>query len=332
MSLDIAVVHLRILGSITGKLSLMEKVIITGGTGAIGHYLTKLLVANFYEVIIFTRNAKKTSTQKQVRYIHWDPNKQVIDNQSIQEADYIINLAGANLNGSRWTKAYKQEIISSRVESGQLIYQTLKHVPNKVKAVLSASAIGWYGTDHNYQKQPFREGDPQGGEFLSWVCNLWEGSVKPIETLGTRLVVFRFGIVISEDQGLLKEMNKLLRFRLNPVLGSGKQMLSWIHVQDLARMLLFAIQNDAIGGIYNACSSEPVPMAQFTKRIAKRKFGALYIPFPVPALFIKSLLGQQGQEMVLNGTWVSNEKIVNANFPFQYPTLDNKCIDNLNIG
>ncbi|MDM1293152.1 TIGR01777 family protein [Sphingobacterium sp. N143] len=310
----------------------MEKVIITGGTGAIGLHLTKLLVANFYEVIIFTRNPNAHPPQSHVRYVQWDPKKQIIDSKSIQEADYIINLAGANLNASRWTKSYQQEIISSRVESGQLIYQALKQIPNQVKAVLSASAIGWYGADDSYKKKPFEEGDPQGGNFLSWVCNLWEASVKPIETLGTRLVVFRFGVVISKDQGLLKEVNRLLRFRLNPIFGSGKQMLSWIHIDDLCRMFLFAMQNNTVSGLYNACASDPMPIAQFTKRFAKRRYGLLYLPFPIPEVLIKLLLGKKGQEMVLQGTWVSNKKIVQENFPFKYPVLDNNCIDNLHIG
>ncbi|MDR2270864.1 MAG: TIGR01777 family oxidoreductase [Sphingobacterium sp.] len=310
----------------------MEKVIITGGTGAIGHQLTKLLVANFYEVIIFTRDPKAQTAQHNVRYVHWNPKKQIIDTKSIQEADYIINLAGANLNGARWSKAYQQEIISSRVESGQAIYQALKQIPNQVKAVISASATGWYGTDDKYQKKPFVEGDPQGGNFLSWVCNLWEDSVKPIETLGKRLVVFRFGVVISKDQGLLKELNKLLRIRCCPIFGSGKQMLSWIHMEDLSRMLLFAVQNHAIAGVYNACSSDPLPIGQFAKRIAKRKYGMFYIPLPVPSFLIKLLLRKKGQEMILDGTWVNNKKILDKKFPFKYPTLDNNCIDNLHIG
>jgi len=309
----------------------MEKVIITGGAVAIGLHLTKLLVANFYEVIIFTRNPKSHPAQPNVRYVQWDPYKQEIDAKSIQEADYIINLAGANLNAKRWTKTYQQEIIASRVESGKLLYQSLKQLPNQVKAVISASAIGWYGTDDPYQKRPFTEGDPQGGNFLSWVCNLWEGSVKPIETLGKRLVVFRFGVVISKDQGMLKEIGRFLPFRSVPILGSGKQMLSWIHMDDLCRMLLFGIQNNTIAGIYNACSSEPLPLAEFTKRIAKRQYGPFYIPLPVPSLMIKLMLGKKGEEMVLNGTWVSNKKIVQEKFPFKYPLLDNNCIDNLHI-
>lgn len=309
----------------------MEKVIITGGTGAIGHQLTKLLVAHFYEVIIFTRNPKSHAVQPHVRYVHWDPSKKEIDAKSIQEADYIINLSGANLNAKRWTKAYQQEIITSRVDSGQLLYHSLKQLPNRVKAVISASAIGWYGADDQYQKRPFIEGDPQGGNFLSWVCNLWEGSVKPIETLGKRLIVFRFGVVISKDQGLLKEVGRFLPLRSVPILGSGKQMLSWIHMDDLCRMLLFGIQNSTIAGIYNACSSEPLSIGQFTKRIAKRKYGALYMPIPIPSFFIKLLLGKKGQEMVLNGIWVSNKKIAQENFPFKYPMLDNNCIDNLHI-
>ncbi|WP_312333338.1 TIGR01777 family oxidoreductase [Sphingobacterium sp.] len=309
----------------------MEKVIITGGAGAIGVHLTKLLVTNFYEVIIFTRNPKSHPAQSNVRYVHWDPSKQIIDTKSIQEADYIINLAGANLNAERWTKSYQQEIIASRVESGQLLYQSLKQIPNQVKAVLSASAIGWYGADDQYQKRPFEEGDPQGGNFLSWVCNLWEGSVKPIETLGKRLVIFRFGVVLSNDQGLLKEISRFLPFRSIPILGSGKQMLSWIHIDDLCRMLLFGLQNNNVAGIYNACSSEPLSLSEFSRRIAKHKYGPFYIPLPVPSFLIKFLLGKKGQEMVLNGTWVSNKKIVNEKFPFRYPLLDNNCIDNLHI-
>lgn len=309
----------------------MEKVIITGGAGAIGLHLTKLLVANFYEVIIFTRNPNSHPAQHNVRYVHWDPSKQIIDTKSIQEADYIINLAGANLNAKHWTKSYQQEIITSRVESGQLLYQSLKQIPNQVKAVLSASAIGWYGADDQYQKRPFEEGDPQGGTFLSWVCNLWEGSVKPIETLGKRLVVFRFGVVLSNDQGLLKEISRFLSFRSIPILGSGKQILSWIHIDDLCRMLLFGLQNNHVAGIYNACSSEPLSLSEFCKRIAKHKYGPFYIPLPIPAFLIKFMLKKKGQEMVINGTWVSNKKIVHEKFPFKYPLLDNNCIDNLHI-
>jgi len=310
----------------------MEKVIITGGTGAIGLHLTQLLVTNFYEVIIFTRNPKAYSPQPNIRYVHWDPRQQIIDTNSVQEADYIINLAGANLNASRWTKTYQQEIISSRVESGQLIAQALKQIPNQVKAVISASAIGWYGADDSYQRKPFEEGDPQGGDFLSWVCNLWEGSIKPIEALDKRLVILRFGVVISKEQGLLKEMNRLLQFRINPILGSGKQMLSWIHMEDLARMMLFSLQQSAMAGVYNACASEPLPLREFTRRIARHKYGLFYLPLPVPSLLIKLLLGKKGQEMVLNSTWVSNRKILNEKFPFKYPILDNNCLDNLHIG
>ncbi|WP_293954054.1 MULTISPECIES: TIGR01777 family oxidoreductase [unclassified Sphingobacterium] len=309
----------------------MEKVVITGGSGAIGLHLTKLLVANHYDVIIFTRNPKSYPAQANVKYVHWDPKKQEIDVKSIQEADYIINLAGANLNAKRWTKAYQQEIIASRVESGQLLYQSLKKLPNHVKAVISASAIGWYGADDLYQKRPFAEEDPQGGNFLSWVCNLWEGSVKPIETLGKRLVVFRFGVVISKDQGLLKEVGRFLPFRSIPILGSGKQMLSWIHMDDLCHMLLFGIQNNNLAGIYNACSSEPLPLGEFTKRIARRKYGPFYLRLPTPSFLIRWMLGKKGQEMILDGTWVSNKKIVQERFPFKYPLLDNNCIDNLHI-
>ncbi|HAK30502.1 MAG TPA: hypothetical protein DCO90_14975 [Sphingobacterium sp.] len=108
-------------------------------------------------------------------------------------------------------------------------------------------------------------------------------------------------------------------------------MLSWIHIDDLCRMLLFGLQNNHVAGIYNACSSEPLPLAEFTKRIAKRQYGPFYIPLPVPSLMIKLMLGKKGEEMVLNGTWVSNKKIVHEKFPFKYPLLDNNCIDNLHI-
>src|SRR6185503_1856905 len=230
----------------------METVLITGGTGMIGKALTQALTERGFDVIILTRN---TNNQKpatgSISYALWDVEKQTIDKTAFAKADHIIHLAGASVAEKRWNKKRKQEIVSSRVDSGKLIVDNLKTSPNKVKTIISASGIGWYGPDKSDGKK-FTEDDPSSNDFLGQTCKQWEAAIEPASFLGKRLVKMRIGIVLSTEGGAYPEFKKPLNFGFATILSNGRQIISWIHIDDLVRIILFAMENEKMEGTYNA--------------------------------------------------------------------------------
>jgi uncharacterized protein len=310
----------------------MATVLITGGTGLIGTALTKALVKKGYELVILSRT-KKLSTQKNISYAVWDVNKQTIDEEAIKKADYIVHLAGANVGEKRWTKKRKKEIVDSRVDTGKLLVKALKEISNNVKAVISSSAMGYYGPDltppspkEEGGKIPFVEIDPPFNDFLATTVVQWENAIKPVKALGKRLVFFRTGIVLSNEGGAYKEFKKPLLFGVASVLGSGKQTVSWIHIDDLVHLYIEAIESDKWNGVYNAVSPNPVSNRQLIKEIA-RQTKKFYVVAKVPAFVLKVVLGEMSIE-VLKSTTVSSEKIQKERFQFLFPTIQN-AIKNL---
>ena len=192
----------------------METVLITGGTGMIGKALTQALIERGFHVIILTRNANNKKATSKISFAEWDIQKQTIDKSAFAKADYIIHLAGASVAEKRWTTKRKQEIISSRVDSGKLIVDSLKNLPNKVKTVISATAIGWYGPDKNDGKK-FTELDPSSNDFLGQTCKQWEAAIEPASFLGKRLVKLRIGIVLSNEGGAYPEFKTIKVFSSN---------------------------------------------------------------------------------------------------------------------
>jgi len=315
----------------------MATVMITGGTGMIGTALSTLLADNGYNVIILSRNPLQTAKEHnyqernspfrhngRIYYSRWDIQNQYLDSAALSEADYIVHLAGAGVAGKRWTTSRKRDILESRTKSSSLLVKSLKEHSNKVKAVISASAIGWYGPDKG---KPFTEEDPPAGDFLGQTCLEWEKSIEPVEALGKRLVKLRLGIAFSNAGGALKEFRRPLRTGVAAILGNGEQMISWVHIEDICRAFLFALEEKTMTGVYNVTSPYPVNNKQLTLNLAWHITNKRHFMVHVPKAALKLALGEMSTE-VLKSAIVNSDKIQKAGFSFKYPTLES-AINNL---
>jgi uncharacterized protein len=294
-------------------------VLITGGTGLVGKVLTKLLQEKNYTVSYLSRSKQSGS----IKTYHWDIDKKQIDIEAIAQADYIIHLAGAGVADKRWTDSYKKEIIDSRVVSTQLLAEAIEKSPKKPKAFVSASAVGFYGFDT--KDTLLQENAPKGDGFLAEVTEKWENSIQEVIKLGVRTAIMRIGIVLAKEGGALQKIMQPIQFFAGSPLGSGKQYMSWIHIKDMAHMLIYALENESIQGIYNAVGNSPVTNADFTKAVAKVMDKPLFLP-NVPSFALNLMLGEMAS-MVVGGNKVSNEKIVNAGFQYKFATLESALKD-----
>lgn len=298
----------------------MQTVLITGGTGLIGKTLTKQLLEKGYKVIILTRSLKEKTSNDNVSYAKWDVAQQTIDVPAIQSADVIIHLAGAGVVDKRWTNTYKKEILNSRTMSSKLIIDTLRNHSNQVKTIISSSAIGWYGPDKEKGRY-FIETDEHADDFLGQTCYAWEQSISVASLMNIRVCKLRTGIVLSHEGGALAEFKKPIHFGIAAILGTGKQMISWIHINDLCRMFIHVIENGDMNGSYNAVSPAPVTNKELTLTLARAMKGRFFIPVHVPAFVLKIVLGESSIE-VLKSTTVSDKKIKDAGFTFLYPSIE----------
>jgi len=298
----------------------MQTVLISGGSGLIGKLLTKQLLERGYKVIILTRSVTGKSSKLNVDYAAWDIQHQTIDVKAVQSADIIIHLAGAGVVDKRWSNAYKKEILNSRTMGSKLLIDTLRQHSNQVKTIISSSAIGWYGPDKE-KGHYFIETDEHAGDFLGQTCYAWEQSINVASLMNIRVCKLRTGIVLSKDGGALAEFKKPVRFGVAAILGTGKQMISWIHIDDLCRMFIHAIENKEMNGSYNAVSPAPVTNKELTLALARSMKGKFFIPLHVPAFVLKIMLGESSIE-VLKSTTVSNKKIKDTGFTFLYPSIE----------
>jgi uncharacterized protein (TIGR01777 family) len=299
----------------------MSTILITGGTGLIGQALGKMLIDKGHEVILLSRRNDQRPAPP-FRIAHWDPARQVIDSGSIRQADHIIHLAGAGVADRRWTAKRKKEIVASRTVSGDLIVKALREIPNNVQTVISISAIGWYGRDPSIPNpHPFMENDPADAGFLGATCRLWEAAIAPVTSMGKRLVIFRAGIVLSGRGGALSAFRRPVRAGIAAVLGSGRQMISWVHIDDLCRLFVGAMEDQEWQGVYNAVAPRPVDNRTFTRELAARLKGRFFVPVYVPSFFLKIILGEMSVEVLKSAT-VSSEKVSRTGFQFIYPSID----------
>lgn len=315
----------------------MRTVLITGGTGMIGTALSRLLLSEGYNVIILSRNPRETARRHELAlerkifrssgrlfYSRWDIASMTIDHTALKEADYVVHLAGAGVADKPWTPARKKEILESRTQSSALLLKCLRNNANKVKAVISASAIGWYGPD---QGKTFVEEDPHAHDFLGETCYQWEQSIQPVQDeLGKRLVKMRQGIVLSKEGGAMREFIKPLMFGAATILGDGKQIVSWVHIDDICRAFLHAIEHEQVSGVYNLTAPNPVDNRTLVTKLARARNGSLYLPVRVPAGILKAILGEMSVE-VLKSAQVNSGKIQQSGFHFRFPDIDSAIKD-----
>lgn len=289
----------------------MKKILITGGSGLVGKKITGLLEKNGYEVAWLSRSPEK---YKQKSFA-WDVDKQTIDLDAIQWAEGIIHLAGEGVADKRWTAERKKAILQSRTQSTLLLKHAVEKSKKKPEVFVSASAVGYYG--FNTGETLMDENGKAGNDFLAQVVMAWESEVDKISDYGIRTVMLRIGIVLDNKGGALVEM---LKPPIAAPLGNGQQWMSWIAIDDLARMFLFAIENKGMIGVYNAVGPNPATNEALTKAAAK-KVGKIYAGIGVPGFALKIVLGEMAQ-MVIGGNKVSPKKIQKEGFEFKYPVLE----------
>ena len=291
----------------------MAKILITGGTGLVGTRLTKMLIDKNHEVAILTRNADAKNEYE------WNISENKIDKKAFVNVDYIIHLAGAGIADERWTKERKKVIINSRVETANLLFNTIKENNINIKGFISASGIGYYGAITS--DTIFEETDKVGKDFLGEVCEKWEDAAHQFEKLSIPVTILRTGVVLSEKGGALEKM----RLPVISPLGSGKQYLPWIHNDDLCDMYIKAIE-DNLTGIYNAVAPEHHTSITFSKALAK-SIKRPYVGICVPSFMLKLVFGDLSV-ILLEGSRISAKKIEKNGYSFRFKTLK-KALNNL---
>jgi uncharacterized protein (TIGR01777 family) len=295
------------------KLQIMnKKVLITGASGLVGTQLTAQLIDKGYEVQHVGRRAQAGKIKSFV----WNIERGEFDPHALEGVDTVIHLAGAGVADKRWTNARKQEILQSRVKSTELLLNALTKYSHQVACVVSASAIGYYG--FGMGEQVFDETSKGGSDFLAEVTRQWEQEVDKISPLGIRVVKMRIGIVLSNQGGALAQMALPIKLGLGSPLATGKQYVSWIHIEDLCAMFIQAIEDTRINDSFNA-TTDWATNATFTRAIAEVLKKPLFLP-NVPAYVLKLLVGEMAN-MIINGSKVTSQKIQSLGFKPRYPTL-----------
>ena len=287
---------------------------ITGGTGLVGSALLALLHGAGYRLRVLSRSGRSVANARSFR---WDINKGSIEEGAIEGVDHIIHLAGENIGSGRWTKARRKKIIDSRVLSAQLLFDSVEKRNPDLKSFTSASATGYYGaltTD-----KVFSEDDSPGGDFLARVCLEWEKAAGLFRSGGYRTSIVRTGIVLSKKGGMLRRVLPLVNMRFLPLFGNGKHYLPWIHIDDLCSVYLKILSEKDMDGVFNAVAPEHVSYRDFISSLSSAKNKKILMP-PTPEFMWKVLFGKQSS-MLLEGSRVSAEKIIDAGYSFSYPTM-----------
>lgn len=296
-------------------------VLVTGATGLVGKEVVSLLLQHNYTVHFLTTSKSKIKQTENFKGFYWNPKKNEIDLNCFNGVEAIIHLAGSTI-AKRWTKSYKEEIITSRVDSANLLFQSLKKNPNQVKQIISASAIGIYPDSlTNYYTEDFTDFNDT---YLSKVVQHWESSINQFEQIGLLTSKIRIGLVLAKNGGALPQLIKPLQYGLGSIFGSGKQIQSWIHIQDLARLFQFVLENK-LQGNYNAVAPNPVSHRDLMFALAQKLNKPLYFP-NIPKFVMKLVLGEM-HTLLFESQMVSSKNIENKGFVFKYEDIENALSD-----
>lgn len=294
------------------------KVLISGASGLIGKSLQKALKTSGDQVFTFVRDRGKMSEHA----IFWEPDNNLVDIASLEGFDAVVHLAGENIASGRWSEEQKNHILDSRIKSTKTLVDALTRLKQPPKVLISASAIGYYGDRGD---EVCTEETSSGLGFLPDVCRQWEQAAIPAEKMGIRTIFLRTGIVLSAEGGALSKMLPPFKLGLGGILGSGSQYMSWITLDDLVNIILFAIENEEVKGPINAVAPHAVTNEEFTKTLGK----VLDRPtvFPMPAFVLRLLFGnEKADEVLLGSTYVEPKQLMLSGYVFKYPDLESALI------
>lgn len=299
-----------------------KKIIITGATGLIGTKLSERLISKGDEIIVFTRSISKAREliPKASAYVNWDYNDINSFQKYLEGIDAVIHLAGANLAAERWTSNYKKIIYKSRIKSTNALVEAIKIGATKPEVFICASAVGYYG---NKGDEIINENSPMGNDFLALLCCDWENAANPVKRHNIRLVQIRTGVVLSKDEGMLGKMITPFKYFIGGPLGSGKQWVPWISLDDMISIYTFVLENE-IEGAVNAASPIPVRMTEFAKLLGKKLNRPSYLK--APKFGIKLVVGEIA-DSILFSQRVIPQKIISAGYKFKFEKLESAFDD-----
>ena len=287
------------------------KVLITGAGGLIGHALQKSFTEKGYELLLASRKEPQDD-----QHIQWDVETGFTDPEKLEGIDAVVHLAGENISGLRWTEEKKKAIRESRVLGTRNVVDAISKLKHKPKVLVSSSAIGFYG---DRGEEEVTESSAAGDNFLAEVCKAWESESRRAEDAGIRTVLLRTGIVLSKDGGALATMLTPFKLGVGGVVGSGKQWMSWISLDDHVAVINYAIENENLRGAVNSVSPHAVTNQEFTKTLGE----VLYRPtfLPLPEFAVSMIFGEMGDALLLASTKVIPKRLEDAGFEFKYLEL-----------
>jgi hypothetical protein len=289
------------------------KIIISGASGLVGSALTNAFRAEGHSLLHLARPGRRLSTHE----IRWDPPSAQVDVPALEAADAVVHLSGAKISEGRWTPERKRVLRSSRIDSTRLLVDSLAQLRQKPHVFVSASAVGYYG---NRGDQILTESSEPGGDFLSLLARDWEAEASRAAQAGIRAVILRFGVILSNHGGALPQMIRPFRFGVGGRLGSGRQWLSWIALEDVLGIIRSAIADAHIQGPVNVVAPDPVRNADFARIVGR----TLHRPalFPAPKFMLRLALGEMADTLLLASQRVLPDQLLKANYTFQFRELE----------
>lgn len=294
------------------------KVLVTGATGFVGQRVVKQLLASGDEVVVLTRNVAKGALNlgSKCKFYTWSDTTTLPPLEAFQGVEGVINLIGEGIADKRWDEAQKKKLHDSRILSTEMLLEAILQLPVKPRVLVSASGIGIYG---NRGAEEISEESTEGNDFLANLCKEWEAAAFKARDMGLRVAVIRTGIALGKNGGALKKMLPIFKLGAGGPLGSGKQYMSWIHVEDLAQMYIDVLKTPSIDGVLNGTAPYPATNKEFTKLLGKIVNRPAFAP--VPGFALKMVFGEMGS-VLLEGQKVLPKRFKSYKFRYRYPTLE----------